>query len=144
MASLRQAGHERGEGVVQADGPVSSTGGPAWSKEQGTNVRSEGELGGGREEARLPNLWRRGRERKERPGKGERHGRRFQGFKVVINGESWGIYVNAQQFNKDFTEDQFGSSKGDRWKTPGSPRGRGSALTPQQVEKIVNDVISRR
>jgi hypothetical protein len=28
-------------------------GGPAWSKEQDANVRSEGELGGGREEARL-------------------------------------------------------------------------------------------
>ena len=25
--------------------------------------------------------------------------------RVVINGESWGVYVNAQQFNKDFTRD---------------------------------------
>jgi hypothetical protein len=56
VALLRRAGHERGEGVAQADGPASSTGGPAWSKEQCANVRSEGEFEGGREEARLPNL----------------------------------------------------------------------------------------
>lgn len=45
---------------------------------------------------------------------------------VVINGESWGVYVNAQQFNKDFTRDNFNSTKGARWKVPGSPQGRGS------------------
>jgi hypothetical protein len=45
--------------------------------------------------------------------------------KVVINGESWGIYVNAQQFNKDFVRENFGTTKGARWKIPGSPRGRG-------------------
>jgi hypothetical protein len=44
---------------------------------------------------------------------------------VVINGESWGVYVNAQQFNKDFVRDFFGTTKGARWKVPGSPRGRG-------------------
>src|SRR5438128_2647911 len=47
-------------------------------------------------------------------------------MRVVINGESWGIYVNAQQFNKDFVKDWFGTTKGARWKVPGSPRGRGS------------------
>ena len=46
-------------------------------------------------------------------------------MRVVINGESWGIYVNAQQFNKDFLRDWFNESKGARWKVPGSPRGRG-------------------
>jgi spore coat protein CotH len=45
--------------------------------------------------------------------------------KVVINGESWGIYVSAQQFNKDFTRDFFGTANGARWKVPGSPGGRG-------------------
>jgi spore coat protein CotH len=45
--------------------------------------------------------------------------------RVVINGESWGIYVNAQQFNKDFTRDYFKSTKGARWKVPGRPGGRG-------------------
>lgn len=48
--------------------------------------------------------------------------------KVVINGESWGIYQNAQQFNKQFLKEWFPSSKGIRWKAPGSPRG-GAGLT---------------
>ncbi len=46
-------------------------------------------------------------------------------MRVVINGESWGIYVNAQQFNKEFIKDSFGTTKGARWKVPGSPRARG-------------------
>lgn len=45
--------------------------------------------------------------------------------RVVINGESWGVYVNVQQFNKDFIEDWFQTTKGARWKVPGSPRGQG-------------------
>jgi hypothetical protein len=45
--------------------------------------------------------------------------------RVVINGESWGIYLNAQQFNKDFLRDFYGTTGGARWKVPGSPRGRG-------------------
>jgi hypothetical protein len=44
--------------------------------------------------------------------------------RVVINGESWGLYVNAQQFDKIFVEENFGG-KGARWKVPGSPGGRG-------------------
>lgn len=44
--------------------------------------------------------------------------------KVVINGESWGIYANVQQFNKDFLAENYPSSKGTRWKVPGSPMGR--------------------
>jgi hypothetical protein len=44
--------------------------------------------------------------------------------RVVINGESWGVYVNVQQFNKDFLRDFYGTTKGGRWKVPGSPRGR--------------------
>lgn len=43
---------------------------------------------------------------------------------AVINGESWGVYINAQQFNSDFTRDWFDSRDGARWKAPGSPRGR--------------------
>jgi spore coat protein CotH len=46
--------------------------------------------------------------------------------RVVINGESWGIYVNAQQYNKDFVKEWFGTTKGARWKAPGSPGGRAS------------------
>jgi len=45
--------------------------------------------------------------------------------RVVINGESWGPHVNAQQFNKEFLRENFGTTKGARWKVPGSPRGNG-------------------
>jgi molybdopterin-biosynthesis enzyme MoeA-like protein len=44
----------------------------------------------------------------------------------VINGESWGVYVSVQQFNKDFVKEWFETTKGARWKVPGSPGGRGS------------------
>jgi spore coat protein CotH len=46
-------------------------------------------------------------------------------MRVAINGESWGVYVNAQQFNSDFTRDYFKSTRGARWKVPGRPGGRG-------------------
>jgi hypothetical protein len=46
-------------------------------------------------------------------------------LRVAINGESWGIYVNTQQFNKEFLRDFYGTTKGARWKVPGSPGGRG-------------------
>lgn len=42
---------------------------------------------------------------------------------VVINGRSWGVYANAQQFNKDFLKENYGSKKGSRWKVSGNPRG---------------------
>ncbi|MCX6927507.1 MAG: CotH kinase family protein, partial [Verrucomicrobia bacterium] len=45
--------------------------------------------------------------------------------RVVINGESWGVYVNQQHFNKDLVKDGFGTTKGARWKVPGGPGGRG-------------------
>ena len=46
-------------------------------------------------------------------------------MRVAINGESWGVYVNAQQYNKDFLRDYYKTDKGARWKVPGSPGGRG-------------------
>ena len=45
--------------------------------------------------------------------------------KVVINGESWGLYVSAQQFDKIFLGESYPSSKGTRWKVRGSPGGAG-------------------
>ena len=45
--------------------------------------------------------------------------------KLVINGESWGIYINSQQFNKDFLNEWFGTKDGVRWKVP---PGRDSGL----------------
>ena len=44
-------------------------------------------------------------------------------LQLAINGESWGAYVNSQQFNKDFLNDWFGTTKGVRWKMPPNPRG---------------------
>ncbi len=41
--------------------------------------------------------------------------------KVVINGESWDIYANAQQFNKDFLDEFYHDTKGTRWKVSGNP-----------------------
>ena len=43
--------------------------------------------------------------------------------RVVINGESWGVYPSVQQFNKDFARDFYGTPDGARWKAP--PQGRG-------------------
>lgn len=59
---------------------------------------------------------------------------------VVINGESWGIYSNVQQFNKEFLKENFNSAAGTRWKVQGSPNGRGTleylGADPQAYRKI--------
>jgi hypothetical protein len=51
-------------------------------------------------------------------------------IRLVINGESWGIYINYQQFNTDFLKEEFGTGEGARWKLPvnigGGMRGAGS------------------
>jgi spore coat protein CotH len=44
--------------------------------------------------------------------------------RVVINGENWGVYANVQQFNKDFIQENYRTSKGARWKVRGSPGGQ--------------------
>jgi hypothetical protein len=46
-------------------------------------------------------------------------------MRVVVNGESWGVYINSQQYNRDFLRDYFKTESGARWKVPGSPGGRG-------------------
>ena len=46
--------------------------------------------------------------------------------KLVINGENWGVYINLQQYNKDFLAEWFNTKAGVRWKV--GP-GRGGALT---------------
>jgi hypothetical protein len=51
-------------------------------------------------------------------------------IKVVINGESWGIYSHIQQFNKDFLEDNFGTRGGVRWKVGAGGGGRGNLGYP--------------
>jgi hypothetical protein len=44
--------------------------------------------------------------------------------RVVINGESWGIYANVEQVNKTFLKEWFKTDGGTRWKAPGSPHAR--------------------
>ena len=44
--------------------------------------------------------------------------------KLVINGESWGVYINLQQYNKDFLDEWFGTRDGVRFKV-----GPGGGLT---------------
>ncbi|HEY5961085.1 MAG TPA: CotH kinase family protein, partial [Polyangiaceae bacterium] len=46
--------------------------------------------------------------------------------RVVINGESWGIYVNVQPFDNAFVAERFGEASGRRWKVPGSPDAHGN------------------
>ena len=43
--------------------------------------------------------------------------------RVVINGESWGVYVSVEQFNSDFVRDAYSTRGGARWKVKGNPRG---------------------
>lgn len=47
---------------------------------------------------------------------------------VVINGQSWGVYVNSQQFNSDFTNDFFDDRGGARWKFPAGRNAAAGAL----------------
>lgn len=55
--------------------------------------------------------------------------------KVVINGESWGLYTNLQQFNKEFTKENYKSEKGARWKVRGNPGAQsGLEYTGDNVE----------
>ncbi len=49
--------------------------------------------------------------------------------KVVINGESWGIFANQQQVNKQFINETFKTTKGGRWKVPGHPGAASSGLS---------------
>jgi hypothetical protein len=57
---------------------------------------------------------------------------------VVINGESWGVYTNLEQINRDFVEDRFNGENGVRWKVPGSPGSRAG------LEYIGDDPASYR
>lgn len=45
--------------------------------------------------------------------------------RVVINGESWGVYTSVQQFDKVFVKEHFRADKGARWKVTGNPGGGG-------------------
>jgi len=53
---------------------------------------------------------------------------------LVINGESWGLYINDQQLNKDFIKQAFGTGKGSRWKI--GPNFEGQSALAYQGEKV--------
>jgi hypothetical protein len=56
--------------------------------------------------------------------------------KVVVNNESWGVYVSVQQFDKVFLKENFKTDKGTRWKVRGSPGGGGG------LEYIGDDIAA--
>lgn len=47
---------------------------------------------------------------------------------VVINGESWGVFVSVEQLNRDFFATRMAGDNGTRWKVPGSPGGGRAGL----------------
>jgi hypothetical protein len=46
-------------------------------------------------------------------------------MRVVVNGESWGVYPNQQAFNKDFLRDAHKTTAGKQWKSPNNSVGGG-------------------
>ncbi|MDB4684020.1 CotH kinase family protein, partial [bacterium] len=56
-------------------------------------------------------------------------------IKVVINGESWGLYSHIQQYNKDFLEDNFGTRDGIRWKIGAGGGGSGNLRYPGEKKE---------
>jgi hypothetical protein len=45
--------------------------------------------------------------------------------RVVINGESWGVYVNQQTYSKEFLRENFNTAEGVRFKSPNNSVGGG-------------------
>lgn len=65
--------------------------------------------------------------------------------RLVINGESWGLYVSAQQFNAHFVQEHFPTEKtnaGSRWKVQGSPAGRGGLEYLGNVRKAYEPIYT--
>jgi hypothetical protein len=54
--------------------------------------------------------------------------------RVVINGESWGLYVNQQIFSNEFLQENFKTTKGTRWKSPNNSTGGGFSYLGEDIE----------
>jgi hypothetical protein len=54
---------------------------------------------------------------------------------VVINGESWGVYVNQQRFNKDFLREAFKTDAGIRYKSSNRSRGGSFAYLGESIDE---------
>ncbi|MFA6111047.1 MAG: CotH kinase family protein, partial [Candidatus Latescibacterota bacterium] len=61
--------------------------------------------------------------------------------RLVINGESWGLYVHVEQLNAEMIEEWFDNTLGTRWKVPfsdGDERtGRPDSLAPSRWDSLV-------
>ena len=55
--------------------------------------------------------------------------------RVVIGGESWGVYVNQQTFSKEFVRETFKTTKGTRWKSPNNSVGGGFSYLGDDVSR---------
>ena len=53
--------------------------------------------------------------------------------RVVINGESWGLYINQQTFSKEFVTENFQTSRGTRWKSPNNSVGGGMSYLGEDI-----------
>ncbi len=62
--------------------------------------------------------------------------------RVVINGESWGVFQSQQNFNCDFLEDWYGESDGVRWEIEGNPNGQGGMLYLGDDPDLYRDVYA--
>ena len=82
---------------------------------------------------------------------------KYTQFRKDAHGESWGLYVSQQQFNKDLLRDFFGETGGDRWKVGGTLGGRAGlaylgedpdavkrALHGTEVRNMDQELVARR
>lgn len=58
---------------------------------------------------------------------------------LELNGQSWGVYGNVQQFNKDMLRDYFADEDGMRVKCPNAPNGPGLRYVGSNVNLYTDD-----
>ena len=63
--------------------------------------------------------------------------------RVVINGESWGVYASAQQYNKDFLRDNFKTDNGRALEGAGQPRRARRHGVPRRRPRALQADLSR-
>lgn len=53
--------------------------------------------------------------------------------RVVVNGESWGVYINQETFSKEFVRERYGQQAGTRWKSPNNSVGGGFSFLGDSI-----------
>jgi hypothetical protein len=53
---------------------------------------------------------------------------KYNFVRVVVNGEYWGVYPSAQQYNSEFVREHFPEGGGARWRIPGFPGAQGGMV----------------